>query len=62
MFEFKDFRVVVRRASKFDFSVARKNFDLPVFKWLPCRHSHLLLRPCKSVRGATLQCADSEHE
>ena len=44
MFEFKDFRVVVQRASRFDFSVARKNFDLPIFKWLPCRHSDLLSR------------------
>ena len=31
VFEFKDFQVVVQRASRFDFSVARKNFDLPVF-------------------------------
>ena len=45
MFEFKDFQVVVQRESRFDFSVACKNFDLPVFKWLPCRHSDLLSRP-----------------
>ena len=31
VFEFKGFQVVVQRASRFDFSVARKNFDLPVF-------------------------------
>ena len=31
MFGFKGFQVVVQRASRFDFSVARKNFDLPVF-------------------------------
>ena len=43
--EFKDFQVVVQRASRFDFSVARKNFDLSVFKWLPCRHSDLLSQP-----------------
>ena len=41
MFEFKDFQVVVQRESRFDFSVARKNFELPVFKWLPYRHSDL---------------------
>ena len=31
VFGFKGFQVVVQRASRFDFSVARKNFDLPVF-------------------------------